>query len=366
MPEKTAEELKQEEKTAMQTAESELEEKVNKNLQAAFGDESIETDEAGDKSDDDSTSDSVEDESKTDDSKTDESKEDESETEQTDESDKSESDSTSQKDDSEGDLPDAYVRAAIHQGWNEEEVKEFYQADPEKAKKTFGNIYNSTNKLSKEFARLGKTTIENQQQQEQPKETTEKQEDFIDIAKLKEEYPDDPLIDQVIAPMNEALGKLNKQQQTQSQSQLAEQQQETQANAKLEKAIVEFFDSGNLDNYSEIYGKIGSEQTWDDLTVNQQKKRWNVLNTADQVLSGAAVQGKDMAIDEALNLAHMLVTEDMREQAIRNDIKKQVSKRSNSVSLKPGGDSSATTDEKPVTDKQLEGKVANKLKQVFG
>lgn len=59
-------------------------------------------------------------------------------------------DSTSEDDsDPEGDddnkdelkLPEAYLRCAVHQGWEKEDALDFFKREPEHALKTFGNIY---------------------------------------------------------------------------------------------------------------------------------------------------------------------------------------------------------------------------------
>ncbi len=64
-------------------------------------------------------------------------------------------DETGDTDDSKNDkatkevqLPDAYYRAAIHQDWTPDEIKEFFEANPEKALKTLAKIHESTNKLN--------------------------------------------------------------------------------------------------------------------------------------------------------------------------------------------------------------------------
>ena len=60
------------------------------------------------------------------------------------------------KDTKEVQLPDAYYRAAIHQGWTPDEIKEFFEANPELAIKTLAKNHESTNKLNSEFARMGR------------------------------------------------------------------------------------------------------------------------------------------------------------------------------------------------------------------
>ncbi|MCK4815853.1 hypothetical protein KA005_08785, partial [bacterium] len=91
------------------------------------------------------------------------------------------------KEDKKFELPDAFQRAAEHDGWKSKDVKDFFETDPERALVTFQNIYNSMNRASRDFANLGRIKAEQTRQQaEAATKTDEKVEikDFIDIAKL--------------------------------------------------------------------------------------------------------------------------------------------------------------------------------------
>ena len=87
---------------------------------------------------------------------------------ETDDDTETESDSTPEEkpadeekvgDDEIKEIPDSYYRAAIHQGWKPEEIEELYKEKPELALKTFGNLLTSTNKLSSQFAELGRAKL---------------------------------------------------------------------------------------------------------------------------------------------------------------------------------------------------------------
>ena len=62
-------------------------------------------------------------------------------------------------------LPDAFHRAAEHDGWKPEDIKEFFEGNPERALVTFQNIYNSMNRASRDFANLGRRKAEETRQQ---------------------------------------------------------------------------------------------------------------------------------------------------------------------------------------------------------
>ena len=66
--------------------------------------------------------------------------------------------------------------------------------------------------------------------------------------------------------------------------------------------------------YDDFYGALSKDaKNWDTLTQDQKVNRWNVLQMADQMFIGATSQGRDMDVNEALTLAHLSVSETMRE-----------------------------------------------------
>ena len=88
-------------------------------------------------------------------------------------------------------LSDSLYRAAVHQGWTPEEIKKFYDGQPDQAEKTFKRIYDSTNKLTAEFARLGRAKPEVKVEDKPAAVVT----DDAKMAALKEQYgADDPLV----------------------------------------------------------------------------------------------------------------------------------------------------------------------------
>lgn len=246
-------------------------------------------------------------------------------------------------------MPDAYFRAAVHQGWKPEDVKEFFEADPKRALRTLENIYNSTNKLSSEFAKLGQARMKDAD----PQKTEEKS---LDLDKYRSEYgDDDPLVKELEA-MQKRLDEVGAQKP--QQGTLQQQFQPQFDTAQLQKQIDTFFSSDNLGAYEDYYGL---ERDPGDLTQNQAKRRWEVLNTADQIMMGAQVQGKEMSVSQALESAHLLVSEPVREQAVRKDLLSKVKKRSRGLTLKP---KSADSPAKKKPGEGLEAKVQERLSQL--
>jgi len=113
------------------------------------------------------------------------------------------------KKDDEPVLPDAYRRAAIHQGWKPEDVDEYFAANSELAMRTFGNIHESTNKISQEFADLGRASIKSpetkpdepngsgeKRKPDEPNGSGEKRFSYerMDVEAMEKDDPDNPLL----------------------------------------------------------------------------------------------------------------------------------------------------------------------------
>ena len=352
-----------------------LEEKVEKTMDKMFGDEPNPNESYESTSE---QTDEVEDE------QTDETQEtDESTSEQTDESESKDestsesSDETSEKaettdeiDDSKAgekpELTQAEIRAAIHLGWTEKEVKELAQANPELAKKTCAKALESTNSLSKKFSELGKAKAAKPPEPEQKPKPERK---AIDFEALEKEYKDDPIVGVLkqVVEQNETLStEVNALRSSGTASEAKINQARVQEDAAISQQIDTFFSRPDVSEYKDTYGvvKKGSKD-WDDLTQGQIKKRWEVVEQASLILDGAKQQGMEMPLDEAFERAHLLVTEDVREQMIRKKIKASAVKRSKTLTLEPTNVKKQTPSSGAKKGKAFESKVGQQLQKVF-
>lgn len=277
-------------------------------------------------------------------------------------------------------LSDAYCRAAIHRGWTEKEIDDLYKENPELCVRTLGRIYEGVNRSTRDFAAIGRAlklqeTTKREVESDKPENKSGESEfKGVDVEKLRADNPDDPLVD-VIAGLNQQnkilydnANKTRSVQATDQPSGLTQEQiraTEKEA-AAIEQQIETFFESDELKKYGDFYGGVSKDDTdWNSLTPGQKMNRWTVVEMMDQMIAGAQVHGRKMEIGEAMNLAHLSVTEPIREKVIREQIKSDVTKRSKSLSLKP---SSAAQPEstKPQTPQELEAVTEQRLRKVFG
>ncbi|GAH04678.1 unnamed protein product, partial [marine sediment metagenome] len=118
--------------------------------------------------------------------------------------------------------------------------------------------------------------------------------------------------------------------------------------------------------YEDFYGTLPKDAIdWNSLTPGQKMNRWTVIEMMDQMIAGARTLGRELKIDETLNLAHLSITEPIREKVIREDIKTKVIKRNKNLTLKPSG-TTQSTDTKPQTKQELESATVERLNKVFG
>lgn len=271
-------------------------------------------------------------------------------------------------------LPERLLRAAIHQGMTTEEVQEFFKTDPKKATKVLEKIYESTNKLSKRWAELGRVQQPHQQQQQQPVQQPKIEEPKykgIDIKKIREEHGNDPLVD-VVEQLDTALKTVLNVPTKQEPSPIVQSQipQDTfQEDIALWQEVNNFFSDSSIEEYNEAYGPGKTEQgqylSWQGLTPGQYHNRMAVLTRAEQILTGAELQGENLSVQEALNLAHLLVTEPIREQIVRTKIKNQIQQRSKGITLKPSGVKQIPVSSgKPKTDAELETTTEERLANI--
>lgn len=268
----------------------------------------------------------------------------------TDDSSNDDGNGTEDTGDDDSGVPDAYLRAAVHQGWKEEEVEELWKEDQEKAERLLKANLTATNNLSSQWSQLGQQQMDSSVPPATPAVTpavpnsldTEK---FagLDIDKLKAEYDDDDnLINTVVKPMNDLLIKINAKLETvesqQNKNSAGIQKEQAAANQEKKEAIGQqidtFFDSLKSEEFKKFYG-TGSD--WAKFEDGQAENRIKLLTQADQIKAGAAYQNKEIDNETAMGLANLILSSSLAEQKIISDIKNSLTKREKSLSLKPSG-----------------------------
>ncbi|MCK5615803.1 hypothetical protein KAR91_78795 [Candidatus Pacearchaeota archaeon] len=276
-------------------------------------------------------------------------------------------------------IPDAYIRAAIHQKWSQKDVDELVESNPELARRTFENCYNSVVQASRDFSEIGRAKIELDRQQADvqtaPQTATEVVEDSNTtalIAKLQKEYPDDPLIDVVVAGLKSKPKPVQTQPVSQQQQgyEVATARHNAAANAAIDQRVNSFFGADDMKLYDKFYGKLELGQIPEDLSNGQQQNRLAVLQEAEFIMAGHGVRGQKIEVEQAMERAHLIVTEPIRTQIVRDSLKATATKRKKSMTLRPSeskrsSDNMNTDSSKPRNKRELEQSVQQHLNKVF-
>ena len=256
-------------------------------------------------------------------------------------------------------LPAAYRRSLKAYDWTDEEIDAAAKQPGFLA--TAAKIHTNRVKETAAWSEAGRKAKEAAQPkptqdapQQQPQQIALKP---IDAAALKAEYGDDALIDKLVGPVNATIEKINSilpiVQQTQQRAAMSEAD-------TLGRQIDGFFGGKEMESYSKLYGANGK------LTQEHYAARNKVLEFADTLIGGAALQGRSLGFDEAMQLAHDAVSGGVKEQAAREKITTQVKARNKGISLKPGARGTNLNKGPVKTRSDLEKRVNQGLRAVLG
>jgi hypothetical protein len=280
------------------------------------------------------------------------------------ESGKTDTDSTPQKT-AEADkpqaFPDAYRRALVHQEWTPEEIDDLVSKDPERALVIGKKMYETTNRLSAQFAAAGKAQGGPVPVQKVVETARAAQAGGIDRKKIIEAFDGDERAGALADQFNTLLQAQS--QQIEELRRQTETRQQEEANPEVDREVRSFF--GGTD-FQKLYGDFyGKEEDLKKNTGEQVERRVALFELADHIMAGSILAGQSMSINAALNCAHLNVAKDQVETTIRNGIKKTLVQRQKSMTLVPTGmkhpDKPKTYAEKEAA---LEERVANRIKEV--
>ncbi|KKN77823.1 hypothetical protein LCGC14_0355600 [marine sediment metagenome] len=276
-------------------------------------------------------------------------------------------------------LSDAFLRAAIHRGWKEEDAQKYFETDPEAANSLFQNLLIDVNKTSSEWAAIGKAKLEAEHRAAEvpavPVVPVEKP-GFkgVDVDRMIKDYDLDDNTAAILRAQNESIEALADLVQPEKAIPVVPVAPIVPAapagpDPNVELEIENFFSSDRLKPFNEFYGTLKLGQNWDDLSSGQQANRWKVLEYADYIIAGS---GMDAVT--AMDKAHLTTSEPIREQAIRDSIKATATKRKKSMTIRPSDSKRSGNqisdvgggDQKPRTREELIESVDEKLAKVFG
>lgn len=214
-----------------------------------------------------------------------------------------------------------HLFAAQQLGWTNEKIAKLAKADPELAAETLASLSDTYNTLSRQMLIPGSlvnpgTPIQQPAQATTP--TTQLDKFYAQLQQFTEANGEDlggfakALNEEVIQPFKQMLAEAES---------ARENSRRTEAQTTMKSLA---------DKFGDFYGKGEAA-----LTPVQQMARGQLAQVADQLRSGAQLQGRPLSITEAINRAHLIVASQYQRQAVRTEIKQNLQKRSKAITAKP-------------------------------
>jgi hypothetical protein len=186
--------------------------------------------------------------------------------------------------------------------------------------------------------------------------------------------PDNPLLamyrqqQQMIGNLNDQLNTVNGRL---SKHDADMQQLEADRKANDAKKVVDFFNQDAVKPYGALYGQLKEgEMSFESLPLQHRINRDKVLELAGNIMLGAEFKGQAVTLDEALNMAHNIVSEPMAAVVARESIIKSVEKRHKTRVVRPSDSkrtgNAAKSTGKPKSDAELLERTNRRLAKVFG
>lgn len=231
-------------------------------------------------------------------------------------------------------LSDRLVHAAKRNGWSDDEIRELYEANPDVAEKTFERLHQNYSDLSARYAGFGHMAQTRGQQvppPPPPQSQTQRHEAPHDddesliqriygesATSLRERLGDDfdALTKPLLRQMHQMLEPVRQQGLEQQQNMVAA--EAGQFFKSMPNELHSYYGNGT--------GKVSEQQS---------TARHELAQLADQIRAGAAVQGVEMSVTEALDRALALHSQPYWQAIERKRLTTAVKSRSRQMTSRP-------------------------------
>jgi len=257
-------------------------------------------------------------------------------------------------------LPSGHRRAALARGYTSEEIDFYLQSNPEDATARFKEIFGEWQEENSRWSQRGRQLIQADGTPE--KKPPVKEGEFqpvphADIKALVEkhggEYED--LIKDLVAPLNAGIDRINSMGEGLTKSQEFIDSNEEKALATI---VDNFLGSKEMSSFADTYGKDVATAT-----EEQVKNRMELFGEADNLIAGAKAHGKSITVEDALNRAHLILSQGTRDEVIRQQIRDSMKKRTKTIKSSHKADSPAKTNE-PISEEELEKRTEARMREL--
>ncbi len=260
-------------------------------------------------------------------------------------------------------LPAGHRRAALARGYTNEQVDYYLETKPDEAVARFDELFNEwqgENSLWSDRGRklrdaeAGATKVASEVIADVKALTESEPLAPFDAEKLKEAHPgSEGLIDDLVVHLNAGVERVNAVAEKLAHSE--EFLQNTKRDA-LATVTQEFFTSKEMASFKDHYGlEIAT------LTEEQTKGRMELFGQADIIMAGAADHGIDITVSDALERAHIIVSQGTRDTAIQQEIRDSMEKRTK-TSRSSHQKTTTPGDDEPLSDEEFEKRTDDRMK----
>lgn len=255
-------------------------------------------------------------------------------------------------------LPAAYRRSLKAYEWTDAEIEAGLKSGGAQFIQTASKLHATRNRELGEWAKLGREKkAETAATLPAPSSIGTAALPAINVEELKKEYGENTFFDKVVVPINQTIAAINSMLPAVQKSVARTQRSEAEA---LGSQIDGFFSGSELKDFAPIYGTKTAT-----LTDAQLTERQKVLEHADALIGGAAMQGRKLTLEQALTLAVDSLTSGQREQTAREKIAASLKARQRGITLKPGARKTLPSGKQADPREALASQVKGKLAAMF-
>lgn len=269
-------------------------------------------------------------------------------------------------------IPDHLYRAAEHAAWKPEEIVDFWKSNPELAQRTLDKMHKDMVATNVEFAAMGKKSKELEQQAAAaavvptPRvQKPVKPKSFVDIEAARTEFGDGAAA--IIQTLDQNLVALNEKLETVQTSHAVagatakEAIADRQTSVAMAQQMQAFFSKSGMEPFLEFYGSSNDADgnmlpDWTHLTPGQRANRQAAVDQASDIAAGVELRGASINLGDALDKAHVVLTNGIKTETIRKDIMKSAKKRAKGVTLRPSQKKVAAKKEKLAQGQKMTNK----------
>lgn len=263
------------------------------------------------------------------------------------------------KDDDSPMLPSGHRRAALARGFTSEEVDYYLETKPDEAIKELARVFDEWQEENSRWSDRGRQLLAAGQEASDEKVDDGKKSSealaHYDAAALIEKHGNEDLINDLIDPLNATIDQVNAV--TEKLSHSEKFLRNTEINA-LEVATQNFLKSKEMEPFRDTFGVEITE-----LTDKQVKNRMELFGEADIIVAGAKDHGKDITIQNALERAHIIVSQGTRDEGIRQSIRDSLKKRTKTTKT-THQQTTSPGDNEEVSDEELEKRTADRMRAI--